>query len=104
MAITETQTAKKPAGTFFFKEAVEKGLVQTSSDGSIDNWMKTLPGFVGVTRKDIDENTREYSLSFNTFPDYVNYLDELVKHPTHPIRRQWNDTNNIVITSELKNS
>ena len=104
MAITEIQTIKKPAGTFYFKEAAEKGLVKRAEGQGLDSWVSSLPGFIEMKRIDLDENTREFHLTFNTFPDYVNYLDELVKHPQDPVRNQWNISNNIVLTSELKNT
>jgi hypothetical protein len=84
-----TLSTIKPANTEWW------WILNSAKMNIIDNYIKSLPGFVSYSQELKTPNTREQSIVFDSNANLQNYFKEINLLPEAIERRVYNDINNI---------
>jgi hypothetical protein len=93
MPVTLKITSTKPANTQFFGEVSEENnqMVKTFNEE-----IRVLPGCVSNTMEIVDDNTRIFTIVFDTVENYANYFELRTSKLGWAQRQEYNLANGIV--------
>ena len=96
MAITLTNVSKKPAGTSFYGDVSSDNKTKATAH---DVWTSQQTGFVSQSYDNPDENTRIYTIIFDTVENYATWHSTRLARPLAIERTAYNAATGIKITS-----
>lgn len=88
-----TVITKKPAGTKFYAEQHDVAGEQVKS---LHNTIREMPGNISYEMEVVDEDTRKFTIVFDTVENYANYLEQRTTLPGWAERHEYNVANGIV--------
>jgi len=85
-------TTTKPANVQWYRQ------VNKNSVDQLDDWAKTLPGFISSTLVSKTDTQRVKIYEFDTQANFNAFLNARKARADHAARKAYNQTNNIVTT------
>jgi len=87
MAITLTIYSRKPAGTTFYGDVSADNKAKATAH---DVWTSQQPGFVSQHYENTDENTKVYTVVFDTVENYAAWHSARLTRPLATERSAYN--------------
>jgi heme-degrading monooxygenase HmoA len=96
MAITLQTITIKPADKLWYGQVSAENKTKAQEH---DAWVESQPGFVSHTLEDTSENTRTYTIVFDTLENYTSWATSRVARAIFTERSTHNQTNGFSQTS-----